>query len=44
MMYLLDTDILNNLMKRAPASALVTRLAGVELLLAIGHQIFGHTP
>jgi tRNA(fMet)-specific endonuclease VapC len=26
-MYLLDTDILSNLMKRAPASALVARLA-----------------
>ena len=29
-MYLLDTDILSNLMKRAPASALVTRLARVR--------------
>jgi len=29
-MYLLDTDILSNLMKRAPASALVTRLARVS--------------
>src|SRR5215207_4252885 len=28
-MYLLDTDILSNLMKRAPASALVARLARV---------------
>ena len=28
-MYLLDTDILSNLMKRAPASPLVTRLARV---------------
>jgi tRNA(fMet)-specific endonuclease VapC len=28
-MYLLDTDILSNLMKRAPASALVSRLARV---------------
>ena len=28
-MYLLDTDILTNLMKRAPASALVARLARV---------------
>ena len=30
-MYLLDTDILSNLMKRAPASALVARLARVPL-------------
>jgi predicted nucleic acid-binding protein len=29
-MYLLDTDILSNLMKRAPASALVARLARVR--------------
>jgi tRNA(fMet)-specific endonuclease VapC len=29
-MFLLDTDILSNLMKRAPASALVTRLARVR--------------
>jgi hypothetical protein len=29
LMHLLDTDILNNLMKRAPASALVIRLARV---------------
>jgi tRNA(fMet)-specific endonuclease VapC len=29
-MYLLDTDILSNLMKRAPASALVTRLARIR--------------
>ena len=29
-MYLLDTDILSNLMKRAPASSLVTRLALVR--------------
>ena len=29
-MYLLDTDILSNLMKRAPASALVTGLARVR--------------
>jgi tRNA(fMet)-specific endonuclease VapC len=28
-MYLLDTDVLSNLMKRAPASALVARLARV---------------
>src|ERR671912_2933043 len=28
-MYLLDTDILSNLMKRAPASALVARVARV---------------
>src|SRR3712207_201199 len=28
-MYLLDTDILSNLMKRAPASTLVASLAGV---------------
>jgi tRNA(fMet)-specific endonuclease VapC len=30
LMYLLDTDILSNLMKRAPASALVARLARVR--------------
>jgi tRNA(fMet)-specific endonuclease VapC len=29
-MYLLDTDVLSNLMKRAPASSLVTRLARVR--------------
>jgi predicted nucleic acid-binding protein len=29
-MYLLDTDVLSNLMKRAPASSLVTRLAQVR--------------
>lgn len=29
-MYLLDTDVLSNLMKRAPASSLVTRLARVQ--------------
>jgi tRNA(fMet)-specific endonuclease VapC len=30
-MYLLDTDVLSNLMKRAPASTLVARLARVPL-------------
>ena len=29
-MYLLDTDVLSNLMKRAPASSLVIRLARVR--------------
>src|SRR5215212_8923864 len=46
-MYLLDTDILSNLMKRAPESALVARLARVPpedkltSSVALGELLYG---
>ena len=46
-MYLLDTDILSNLAKRAPSTALVTKLASVPLehqstsSITLGELVYG---